>query len=152
MKKFKFTLQTVHKLRESRRDDARHELVQLQNTADAAAASLEKTTQERLETIDNLSTKMQGGPINPMEAALATNYIAALSQREREAQYQLNLTIAAVEKQRLKVVEASREVEATSVLRERQLTRHELEATRTEQNLLDEIATVSIARRMFQNR
>jgi flagellar export protein FliJ len=152
MKKFKFTLQAVHNLRESRRDNARQELVQLQTTASEAAERLEQTTQERLETIDNFSSKMQSGPIDPMEAALTTNYIAALVQREREAQYQLSLSIAAVEKQRLKVIEAAREVEATSVLRERQLARHELEASRAEQNFLDEITSVTIARKILQNR
>ena len=152
MKKFKFTLQTVHNLRESRRDNAQQELAQLQATANEVAQRLEKTTQERLETIDNFSAKMQGGAIDPMEAALTTNYIAALAQREREAQYQLSLSIEAVERQKLKVIEASREVEATSVLRERQLARHELEASRAEQNFLDEIATVTIARKLLQNR
>ena len=56
-----------------------------------------------------------------------------------------------LEARRQAVVETSRAAEATSRLRERQLARHELEAARQEQNMLDEMATVSSARRLTEN-
>lgn len=148
MKKFKFSLQTVHNLRESKRDKEEQELIGLRKHVEEATARIERIECERAELADNYGAKLQSGAIDPIEAAMTSNYMTVLAHRERNARTNLKQAEHAVDRQRIKLVEAERDVEATSRLRERQLQRHEQEAARKEQNLLDELATVATARRL----
>jgi flagellar export protein FliJ len=152
MKKFKFSLQTVHNLRESARDKEEQELVSLRKSVEEAATHVERIENERTRVADNYSSKLSGGTIDPIEAALTSNYMAVLVHRERSARTNLKQTEHAVDMQRAKLTEATRNVEATSRLRERQRERHENEALRKEQNLLDELATAATARRMVHGK
>lgn len=150
MKKFKFSLQTVHNIRESKRDKEEQELISLRKGVEEATAHIERIENERTQLANNYGAKLGSGTIDPIEAALTSNYMAVLAYRERNARINLKQAEHAVDKQRTKLVEAERDVEATSRLRERQRERHEQEATRKEQNLLDEFATVATARRMVE--
>lgn len=149
MKKFKFSLQTVHNMRESKRDKEEQELIGLRKNVEEAATHIEKIENERTQIADNYNAK-QSGTIDPIEAAMTSNYMAALVHRERNARTNLKQAEQEVDKQRTKLTEASRDVEATSRLRERQQERHNNEAIRKEQDLLDEMATAVTARRMGQ--
>ncbi|MEJ7617228.1 MAG: hypothetical protein WKF30_09780 [Pyrinomonadaceae bacterium] len=73
-----------------------------------------------------------------------------LTERQREARARLALVEREREARRVAVVETSRAAETTARLRERQRARHNFEAARDEQNMLDEIAISASARRMIK--
>jgi flagellar export protein FliJ len=146
MKKFRFTLQTVHDLREARRDEAERALFRAASAARAASEQLEETKQTHLRATETYAAKLQEGEIDPFDALLSINYLASLNRRERETHAQLEELEKAREAQRALTAAAAREAEATSRLRQRQRERHHLELARYEQEMLDEMATLAQAR------
>lgn len=152
MKKFHFSLQTVHNVRETHRDKEEQEFVRLQTSVIKATEQIKKVEDERNHISASYSRKLNDGKIDPIEAAMTSNYITVLVLREREAKANLKRAETALENQRQKLTKAERDVEATSRLRERQKERHALEMTRKEQNLLDDMATIATARQMTKER
>lgn len=152
MKKFHFSLQTVHNVRETHRDKEEQEFVRLQASVIEATEQIKKVENERNQISATYSQKLNAGKIDPIEAAMTSHYITVLVLREREAKANLKRVETALENQRVKLTEAERDVEATSRLRERQRERHVLEMARKEQNLLDDMATVATARQMARER
>lgn len=148
MKKFQFSLQTVHSVRETKRDKEEHELVRLRAAVTDANERVLRIENERAQVANDYSKKLNSGTIDPFEAAMTSNYLTALVHREREAREKLKQAETAVERQRQMLTEAERDVEATSRLREKQRERHALDVARVEQNQLDEMATVASARKM----
>src|SRR5262249_1369699 len=85
-----------------------------------------------------------------IEASMITahsDFIASLVLRERELRDQLLSLEREVEEKRQALTEAMRETKTTSRLRERHRERYDLEIARKEQNLLDEMAVATNARR-----
>lgn len=152
MKRFRFPLQAVHNLRQMRRDEAERELAQAAAEVSHGAARLDEVACTRTAATEAYLRALQKSDIDQHEMALRINYLASLTQRESEARARLAELESAREAQRQLVTRAARDAEATAKLRERHRVRHETEAARAEQNNLDEIATVAIARRMANNR
>lgn len=151
MKRFHFPLQTVHNMREMVRDEAEKHLAHAASKVSEAESCLDEAGRSLTSAADIYAERLQSGTIDPHETALRADYIASLARREQEARARLTQLERELEERRLVVVEAARAAEATSKLRERQLARHTLEASRQEQNMLDEMATVSSARRLTDN-
>ena len=146
MKKFRFTLQTVHTVRELRRDEAERVLARASDAVRDANDSLEEVRRARDRAAENFAVNIHTGEINPFHAALSADYLAALTRRELEAQTRLAETKRECEAQRVSAAEAARAAEATARLRARQRERHERQAARVEQEMLDEFATLNAAR------
>jgi flagellar export protein FliJ len=146
MKKFRFSLQTVHDLRETRRDEEERTLALTANAAQEAADQLAETRQAHSRATDVYAARLQSGEIDPFDATLSVNYLASLLKREREDQTRLRDRERVHEAQRTITAEAARAAEATAKLRERQRERHKLESSRAEQEMLDEMATLLQAR------
>lgn len=146
MKKFRFSLQTLHDLREARRDEAERTLVRTAAASAEAAETLSETRLAHARASDAYAHSLRAGEIDPFEATLSVNYIASLLQREREDHARLKERERAHEAQQKITADAACEAEATSRLRDRQRERHRLETARTEQGILDEMATLSHAR------
>ena len=146
MKRFKFTLQSVHEIREFRRETAER--------AFAAAASLLSQTRRQLEecrriyhsSLDRYLLIYQSREIEANMITAHTDFLASLLQRERELREQITELERQVEAKRQTLTEAMRETKTTGRLRERHRERHDLEIARKEQSLLDEMAVVSNAR------
>lgn len=151
MKKFRFSLQTVHDLRETRRDEEERTLVRTANATQEAADKLAETRQAHERATDEYAARLQSGEIDPFVATLSVNYLAALLKREREDQARLQERERIHEAQRMITAEAARAAEATAKLRERQRERHKLETARVEQEMLDEMATLLQARLATEN-
>ena len=152
MKRFRFSLQSVHDLRETLRDEAERQLALAM--AEAAAASKRITEAEELivRTGADFAARLQSGKVlDPQEAALCADYLSVLVRRIKDEKIRLKDLESACEFKRLAVVEAARAAEATAKLRDRQQSRHTAEAARHEQNMLDEIATLSSARRVAES-
>jgi flagellar export protein FliJ len=151
MKKFKFTLQTVHNVREMKQEKEEFILGELQMEAAKAAQFVSEVEQMRFKAIDNYASRLQSGAaLDAFELELNSNHIAALDRLRREAQNALEIKKQACLQQSKTVAAAMREVKITDRLRENQQSRHRLEFDRYEQNALDELVSANFARRMSQ--
>lgn len=150
MKKFKFTLQPVHDLREAKLEQEQLRLANMQEALAKAFDSLEKAEQERLAATDDYARRIQAGELPSLEFSLMMNYLKTLALRENEARQNLEEAKVAFTLQSNRLAEAMRDVEATGKLRERQQARHNLEVARAEQNALDEMVSINYARQATQ--
>jgi flagellar export protein FliJ len=152
MKKFKFTLQTVHNVREMLQEKEGLVLSQLQAEADQAAARVEHLEQMRLQAIDDYALRLHTGEqISSMEMELNSNHFASLNRLQQEAEKILAEKNYACRLQSEKVAAAMREVKVTDQLRENQKARHETEYSRQEQYSVDEMVSTRFARELNHN-
>ena len=151
MKKFKFTLQTVHNVRELKQEKEQAILSDLQAEAARAADRVHEIEQLRSKAIETYAKRLEAGAtINAYELELNSNHISALDRLQREAQQNLEQKKQACVLQSKSVAAAVREVKVTKRLRENQQLRHQLEVARHEQNALDELVSANFACRMSQ--
>lgn len=147
MKKFRFTLQPIHDLREMRRDEAERSHAQAIAAVTEANSRLDEAESTRREAAESLRSLLQHGQLDPHEVALRSSYLSSLIAREADARTRLAALEEERERRRHKMAEAARAAEATAKLRERQSARHFEALARYEQNQLDEMAVVTAARR-----
>jgi len=152
MKRVPFPLQTVHNLREMRREEAERQLAQAASAVDEAAAQLEEAIRFHAATAEEYAENYGAGALDPQEAAMRSNYLTALARRIQAARAHLAQRQNEYEAQRRLTITAARNAEVTAKLREHHDARHEAEAARVEQTQLDEMATVAQARRMGENK
>ncbi len=153
MKKFKFTLQTVHNVREMKQEKEHQVLSQLQHEAEKAAEKIRQIEQMRQEAIEKYSLRMQAGQsINVFELEMNSNHLSTLDRLIREAHEVLEQKKLACSKQSENVASATRAVKITSRLRETQVLRHKSEMDRHEQNAMDELVSANFARQMTQTK
>ncbi len=153
MKKFKFTLQTVHKVREMRQEKEKIVLGELRAEADDAASHAANVEKLRSEAIDNYSRRLKSDErLNPMEMELNSNHFASLMRLQQEAENIVEQKKRACVRQGETVAAAMREVKVTDQLRETQKERHQQEFARQEQNSIDELVTTKFARQMQQTK
>lgn len=153
MKKFKFTLQTVHNLREMREEKEKLVLGELQAEVNKANDHVAQLRRMRLDAIENYARRLKGGEqISPMEMELNSNHFASLNYLLQEGERKLEIKKQACQRQGKTVAAAMREVKITDRLRETQKERHHKEMERQEQNNLDEIVSANFARQMLQTK
>lgn len=151
MKKFKFTLNTVHKVREIRQEKESLVLADLQAEADKAAARVAQIESLRHEAIENYSRRLASGEqVNAIELEMSSNHFASLDRLQKDAETDLALKRHACQRQIELVGEAMRDVKITDKLRETQKERHQLEYMRQEQNSVDDMVSATFARRLSQ--
>lgn len=153
MKKFKFTLQTVHNVREMKQERELLVLSELQTETDKAAARVHEIEELRAKAIESYARRLENGTaIDPYELELSSNHISALDRMHREAQKILEKKKQACQRQTKTVEIAARDVKITNRLRENQQARHQADVARHEQNSLDEIVSANYARQMAQSK
>lgn len=147
MKRFQFRLQPVHDLRQQRRDEAARALGSGTARVEAARARLTSAIEARLRVASEYLSAFEGAGFDPRSAAMRSSFLAHLAEREAEA----GADLAAAERERegllRAAVESAREAAATTRLRERQQALHAEAAARSQQQALDELATLGAARR-----
>jgi flagellar export protein FliJ len=149
MKKFKFTLETVHSVREMKQENEQLVLTQLQSEAAKAAEQIEKIENAYLRAIESYSQKINSGrAMHIGEMELEALHLSALERQKRRAVEVLEERKRAVTDQRGKLAVATREVKVTDRLRETQALRHRLETDKLEQNAMDELVSANFAREM----
>ena len=148
MKRFRFSLQTLHDLRELERENAERALAQSARNLAEAADRVEKYRRECDSAWANQATKLQAREPDLKEIAMHTDYITTLERRLTEAQARY----AELERERelrfQQVLKAAAAAEVTAKLREQQRGRHQAEVAREDQNQLDELATIAVARHL----
>lgn len=150
MKKFKFTLEAVHNVREMRQEREEMILSELQAEVNRAAARVEEMEKARHEAIENYAKKLKKGePINPFEMQLNTNHLNSLDRSIREAYAAVEEKKQTCARQSQIVAAAGRDVKITERLRENQQSRYRVELERSEQTALDELVSANYARKMM---
>lgn len=151
MKKFKFTLQTVHKVRELNSERENLTLSELQNEAEKAASRVEHIEAMRNEAVEKYLRRISsGGQLNPLEMELNANHFASLNALQKDAQRAVEEKRQAC-LQQMEIVKAARiEMKVTDKLRADQKARHLAEFNRTEQNSVDELVSTKFARNIQQ--
>ncbi len=140
MADYKFRLETLKKLRESRRDEQRVSL------ADAFRA--EQILADRCAELDAEQDKLRelqrsagaGHYLNVNRLIEAQRYELVLKVRQQELMRQQALLATETERRRLTLVEADRDVRALELLDERQRNDFTRKQRRAEQKQLDEAA------------
>lgn len=151
MKRFNFSLQVVHNVREIRRDTAERALAAVSAELQAVQEQLETVLRQRRSAMDKYLLLQQSPEIEASVFATHSDYIASLILRERQTRVRIIEVEERITASRKVLTEASRQTETTANLRERQRERHHLEAAQHEQNMLDEMATVAATRRLAAN-
>jgi|GEM_PF-2474601 len=149
MKKFKFTLQTIHSVREMRQEKEELVLSQMQAEAIKTAESVRQIEETRQTAIENYNTTLKRGEaMNIGEMELETAHIASLDRHRRHTEELLEQQKESCLRQKAMLAAAAREVKVTQKLRETQQTRHRTELDRHEQNALDEMVSANYARKI----
>jgi flagellar export protein FliJ len=150
MKRFKFSLQTLHDIRRRAREEAEAALAAAQAAVVQAEAALTEAVNARRAALDSNAALLGPGEINSHEVALRASYTAVLDRRIAEAQVRLREAEHNRAAKLQAAIAAATAAEATAKLREKHRARHDAEVTRTEQELLDELAAIASARRLTE--
>lgn len=149
MKKFKFTLQTVHNVREMRQEREEQTLAEMLTEVNLATERIRQIEKMRFEAIEKYTQRLRAGEfLNPTEMELNTKYFNSLDGLQREAEKILAEKNHACVAQRAKLAAAAREVKITDKLREQQFLRHKNEVEKNQQTALDEIVSAGYARKL----
>lgn len=151
MKRFQFSLQAVHNIREVKRDSAQSALAAVAAELQGAQAQLEMVIRRRQSAMDKYLVLHRSEKIEAATFASHTDYIGSLILLERQARAMILQVEERVTVKRKVLTEASRQTETTANLRERQRERHHLEIAQHEQKALDEMAVISTTRRQSAN-
>lgn len=143
---YQFRLTTMLKLRDQARDERRRELAQayeaeriLRERMAELQAEIE-TTRERTRIIGG------AGSINIEELLNARRYALVMKSQVAEAQAQVKLVLEEVERRRLALLEADRDVKVLEKLRERQSEQYGEIQRKQENKELDEAALRGFSR------
>lgn len=138
---FRFRLATLQRLREADRDERRTQLADAERAEDIVRARIGEIDGELARLRGEAARLSRPGAIN-VDALMETERYELLLAAERQsAMHQQKLVSEEVERRRLALVAADREVRVLERLRETQQQRHRQEAERQERKQLDETAT-----------
>jgi flagellar export protein FliJ len=137
-------LESVHNLRQMRRDEAERRLGQASAVIQAEMAAIEEI--ERVRAVLESKLSDATGALNAAEISLNVDYLAQLSEREAWSRQRLAALERERELLRTAALSAAREAEVTGRLRANQHARHSADNLRAEQKWLDEIAVVAALR------
>lgn len=148
MKRFKFSLQTVHHVRELKSERENLALSELHIEAEKAQQRVAHIELMRTEAVEKYLQRLRSGDLDPREMEMSSNHFASLDSLQMEAQKAAEETRQACLRQ-LELVKAARvEVKVTEQLRDTQHKRHHEEVARHEQNSVDDLVTAKFARRI----
>jgi len=153
MKKFKFTLQSVHNVREMREEQELMVLSRLNLETEQASARLTAVEGALGDAVEKYNRKIKiGEPINVNEMELNSRHISALEKQKAAAREELRERQNARKQQISLVTQAARDVKVTGKLRDNQVKNHRLAASRHEQTALDEMATIGFVHKSGESR
>lgn len=147
MKKFKFSLQTVHDVREMRREQEQMKLADLQLKFTEAKEKLAEAEALRQKTAETYSEKLGANDIDAFEMDLTMKFLNVLYHRENEARERLAEIKQSCRNQSRRVADAAQSLEITEKLRRKQILRHQNDVTRAEQTEIDELVSTSFAKK-----
>ena len=137
---FQFRLTTLQKLREQTRDERRSDLAQAYEAERILRDRAKELQLEFESNRERLRGLAQRRELQVDSLTDARRYEALLNRSTAELQQQIADVAQEVERRRLALLEADREVKVLEKLRERQLTAYEAVQSKREDQRLDEAA------------
>ena len=140
MKKFKFRLTTLQRLREALRDQRRAQLAEAFQ-ADEIIEGQQLRLEQEMADVEGRQREASGPGEVDVDALLADQrYAMLLGAQHKHLRQQREAVAEEIERRRQLLVEADREVRVLEKLEERQRERHRAEENRQEIRQLDEVA------------
>jgi flagellar FliJ protein len=144
---FRFRLATLLRLREADRDERRSHLADAQRAEDIVRTRIAGIDGELRQVRGESARLSRPGTIN-VDELMEINRLELLLAAERQAAVQQQKLVAEeVERRRLALVAADREVRVLERLRDTQQERHRQEADRQERKQMDEAAAHAFVRK-----
>lgn len=140
MSQFKFRLESLLKLRQADRQQQRVALAEVYRMDELLAQQLNLITLESKELRNRCLAIAAPGRIDVDRLIAVQRYGQVLRTKSRELAERKSQVTAEIEKRRLALVEADRQVRILEKLRDRQLAAHQTEQSRREVKTLDEVA------------
>ena len=140
MKRFKFRLATLLRLRQSVRDERRAALAQAYRAEEILRGQHQQLAKQLEETTRHCQEASSPGPVDVDRVLEGRRYELLLRSQEQELGRQQQSVEAEIENRRVALAEANREVRVLEKLRDRQLERHRQEENRQEIKELDDVA------------
>jgi flagellar protein FliJ len=141
MAKYKFRLATLQTVREARRTQQRQALAEAIHAEELIAESRAALADEAADLRRAQRSAAEGKYLDVNRLLEAQRYDLLLRARDQELAKQAILLAAETERRRRLLVEADRDVRVLERLDERQRDEHNRRTQRSEQKLLDEVAS-----------
>jgi len=143
---FKFRLQPLQKIRENVRRERQTELAKALAAEAVVREKIESIVQDITKVATELRTGGEEGRINVDFLIGLRRHEAWLLAQKQDAEQKLEQVLAEVERRRLAVVEADKEVKILEKLHEKQKDKYDAELFSKEIVTFDEIASIRAAR------
>jgi len=140
MAKFKFRLATLLRLCEVARDERREQLARAYQADEVIERDRALVADERRALTRQNRLASGPGPLDVDRLMEGRRYELVLQSREQQLAQQHQAVRAEIERRRLALVDANRQVRVLETLREKQLDHHRREENRREIKQLDETA------------
>lgn len=140
MSTFKFRLQTLLRMRMADRDEKRGKLAEAYQAERILQGRIEELARDIGEARDRARRGSSPGEINVDMLLNSHRYEVLLAAQKKALEQQLTQVQAEVERRRLTLVEADREVRVLEKLREKRLGEHAQGELKKEVKELDEVA------------
>jgi flagellar FliJ protein len=140
MAKFRFRLATLQKLREIQRDELRSKLAEAVQAQQILGEQLDQVANEIQNLLEMRRSAVQNGTLQVDPLLEAQRYQGVLHIQQDKMREQVRLLSAEVERRRLAVVEADRQVKVLEKLHDRKLAEHHAKQLVAEIKVLDEVA------------
>jgi flagellar protein FliJ len=140
MARFKFRLATLLKLREATRDERRTELAQAYRADDVLSEHIQQVQNESNRLQEQCRKAAGPGTIDIDRLIEAQRYEIVLKLQQRHLNEQRAKLAAEIERRRVALLAANREVKVLEKLREHQLEKYKQEESRLDIKRLDEVA------------
>lgn len=150
MRRFRFRLATLLRLREATRDQRRVELAEAYRVDDLLQDGLDRLGQELSRLKAECRQAAGPGRVDVDRLVEAQRYEVTLKARQGQLTRQREAVAEEIERRRQALVEAKRDVHVLEKLREKQARRHQYEENRQEIKQLDETAVQRSARKELQ--
>jgi flagellar FliJ protein len=144
---FRFRLATLLRLREADRDERRSHLADAQRAEDIVQTRIAGIDGELRQVRGESARLSRPGTINVDELMEINRFELLLAAERQAAVQQQKLVAEEVERRRLALVAADREVRVLERLRDTQQERHRQEADRQERKQMDEAAAHAFVRK-----
>jgi flagellar FliJ protein len=144
---FRFRLATLLRLREADRDERRSHLADAQRAEDIVRTRIAGIDGELRQLRGESARLSRPGTINVDELMEINRFELLLAAERQAAVQQQKLVAEEVERRRLALVAADREVRVLERLRDTQQERHRQEADRQERKQMDEAAAHAFVRK-----
>jgi len=144
LKKFRFRLTTLRKLRERRRDELRSKLAEAHRAVQLLEDQIHRVQDELLELQVAQRAAIKGTKTNVNGLLAAGRYQSVLQVQQSTMREQVKLLATEVERRRQALVEADIQVRILDKLEERQQAEHRQKSQKEEFKELDEIGSKKV--------